>query len=404
MTPFIITMREFLYSQPGGPEKHITDNFYLKIANDLLKAMDKSGVCRWLHPDIVKHLALCLIGYYQDVIADAGIWHAFIDQHRKLYEGRTLPFFNTGDEYVDYEINYEDIRFLIWYFIAMSDDTHRNIYPLDPRIEQLASISYSLLEERYDEAPIPEHYRLAHELEMNNPEDLEEIYGLGLWLFLHCYLMTPAFALSLHHILSEPELDNKDLEAIEKRINQAMQEDTIGPLAYYMSEWLHLIVDHKIPTVHTQKKHDIEYHPYYLKVMEYTGGHNIVFFKTYQELNNFFINIIGWDKDERHLPDLAKSGWFAVMVHPEKGMLVASDVARSIAAPFNQWYDPATAASQAFLLLTERGRCPSDLLCEILRNKWLPDARFPGTDDTSLTIENADFIARCYLQMYYRGD
>ena len=394
----------FMLSQPDGPERRPSDYFYLGVMTDLVRTMNKAGAAKWLHPDIVSKLALCLTGYYQDVIADAGIWHAFIDQHRRLYEGRTLPFFSTDENYIDYEINPEDVRFLIWYFIAMSDADKRDIYPLDPRIEGLAESCYELLDHRYDDAPIPEHYQMAHELEMNNPEDLESLYGLGSWLFLHCYLMTPAFALSLHNLLSDPELDGDDLEAIGEKLDQAMKEDTIGPLAYHMNEWLHLIVDHRLPSVREKEKTVEELHPYYVKVMDHTDGRNIVFFKTYQEMNDFFIDILGWEKWEKHLSALEKSGWFAIMVHPEKGMLVASDVARSIAAPFNTYYDPEVARSQAFQLLTERGRCPSDLLLETLRQGWLPDARFPQTDDTALVAENSDFIARCYLQMYYRGD
>ncbi|MDE6841912.1 MAG: DUF3843 family protein, partial [Muribaculaceae bacterium] len=70
------------------------------------------------------------------------------------------------------------------------------------------------------------------------------------------------------------------------------------------------------------------------------------------------------------------------------------------------------ARTHAIDLLTERGRCPHDLLERIWHEGWLPDAVFPGDypDEESrvaahsLVTENHDFIARCYLQQYYRGD
>lgn len=51
-----------------------------------------------------------------------------------------------------------------------------------------------------------------------------------------------------------------------------------------------------------------------------------------------------------------------------------------------------------------RGLCPPDLRALVVKNGWLPDAAFPGTEDTALVRDNADFIARVYLQLYYRGD
>ena len=133
-------------------------------------------------------------------------------------------------------------------------------------------------------------------------------------------------------------------------------------------------------------------------------GQTIAFFKTYSELNRFFIDVIGWEKDENHLPQLSDSTDFVVMVNREKGMLVAKDIAKCIAAPSNPLYDKAFAEKHAFELLTVRGKCPVDLLKTIETNGWLPDASFPGSDNTTTVADNFDFIARCYLQGYYRGD
>ena len=66
----------------------------------------------------------------------------------------------------------------------MSDDTHRNLDPYDSRIEKLAKAVFGLMEEKYEEAPIPEdNWTMARELEMNVPEDIEQVYAYGLWLF-----------------------------------------------------------------------------------------------------------------------------------------------------------------------------------------------------------------------------
>lgn len=404
-----ITLSEFLALQPQPGQQTETSAFYLDIANKLLKAIADSEAGRWLHLSLNKQLALCVTGYYMDVVADGGVWRSFITACRNLY-GKTLPFYDIPGDYEEFELNAVDVRFMVWYFIAMSDDTHRLLNPLDDRVDRLASELFQLLDEEYDKAPIAEDFSFIRELDFNDPADLEELYRLGSWLFLYCYLMTPAFALTMHGILSEPAMQNNpDNEAIARRFDQSMQEDTIGPLAYLMREWLKLIVEGKMPQ-NSQGKSEMpksDPHPYWVKVKAAYPDKEIIYFATYEELNHFFIDVIGWEKGERHLANLSDSSNFAVMVNRDKGMLVAKDVAQCIADPENPCYDKDEARKNAFELLTIRGRCPADLLARIKENDWLPDAVWPGCDEATgrkLVAENFDFIARCYLQTYYRGD
>ena len=95
---------------------------------------------------------------------------------------------------------------------------------------------------------------------------------------------------------------------------------------------------------------------------------------------------------------------FVLLVNPAKGMLLAKNVAKCIADPGNPLYDKAYANIMAIELLAVRGKCPADLLSYIEENDWLPDAQFPGSGDTELVRRHWDFIARCYLQEFYRGD
>ncbi|MDE6254840.1 MAG: DUF3843 family protein, partial [Muribaculaceae bacterium] len=135
-----------------------------------------------------------------------------------------------------------------------------------------------------------------------------------------------------------------------------------------------------------------------------TGGKTVEFFDTYEALNKFFIEKLGWEAGEEHLPMMKGERDFVLMVNKYKGMLAARNVARCIASPENPYYDKDYAEKHAFDLLTVRGLCPGDLLRMIFENDWLPDARFPETEDTKLVKENRDFIARCYLQQFYVGD
>ena len=394
-----IDIKDFIFRQPSFPKEVVTDKYYLAVANKLMAIFKKSALAQVVPESVGKRMSIGLTGYFQDIIADAGIWRSFTDANRKLY-GFAVPFHFAGEEYVDYELNREDVRFMVWYFVAMSYEDMRDIYPHDARIIELADNWFAYLDSIYEDSPEPEDFNIARGLEFKDPEDQEAIYHLGQWLFLHCYLMTPAFAMTLSEIMSDPELmSGEDITKLHSRMEQSMMEDPTGPLALYIIEWLRLIIEGKLPE---KKVNDKGVHPYYTKFMEVTGGRRIQYFADYKQMNEFFIEKMGWDKNQEHLPVLKDSGYFCVLVNPERGMLVARNVAKCIADPDNPYYDKEYASAHAFDLLTVRGKCPADLVKFAYENDWLPDAVFPCTDDKELVKTNHDFIMRCYLQQYYR--
>lgn len=398
-----ITKQQFLLRQPSYPKVMTTDEYYYNLANTLLEKAEKETLFPGWPESVVQRAALAVIGYYQDVIADSGPWHAFTDECRRLY-GKKLPFYDIGPDYIDYELNREDVRFMVWYAMTMNYDVKRLTSPLDSELLKGADVWYELLQDEYDEAPMPEGHTPALGLEMRDPEDKKAIYDYGAWLFMHCYLMTPAFALTLSELLEGIDLTKSDnITEINNRLDKALMESPTGPLALYVIEWLHLIIEKK-PLPEPPEEENSEEHPYYAGFVKATNGEILKFFDSYEELNKFFIEALGWDSKEEHLAQLKGAHDFVLMVNKHKGMLLARNVARCLKAPMNPYYDEAYAREHAIELLTVRGLCPADLLRHALVNGWIPDARFPGSDDTKLVADNSDFIARCYLQTYYRGD
>ena len=403
-----ISKEQFLLRQPAYPQLTLTDPYYYDVANRLARIIrDGKWLDEW--PEgCLDRVALGLTGYLQDILTDSGIWRSFIERNRTLY-GRWLPFYTTGETYIPHELNEEDVRFLVWYTLCMTYEERRVWNPEDEHIAQAAQALHAELDRIYEDpdAPVPEDYHISKGLELNNPAETDDVFRFGNWLFMHCYLMTPAYALTLAEMMEEQRRGGKeDMEELKRKLEESMMEDPTGPLALYLREWLFLIIEGKMPPLpkHEREAADVPgAHPYYTKFVAATGGERLRFFHTYDELNRFFIDALGWAEGE-NLAQLKPFSDFVLMVHPKKGMLAAREVAKCIKLPQNPCYDEAFAKEHAIDLLTMRGLCPGDLLQYVLEHKALPDARFPGTDDYRLVEENADFIARCYLQKYYRGD
>lgn len=397
----MLKFETFLLGQPCCPEETSTDRYYFDLTNRLIEIAEKNDSVAGLHNALIERAALCVIGYFQDMIADAGLWHGFTDECRRLY-GTPVPFFTVSDQYVDYELNREDVGFMVWYAMAMYSDD-RCIYPFDSKIVSLADAWYKVLEDVYDDSPVPEGYHLAHELDVYAEEDHEMILKLGSWLYLHSWLLRPAFALTANQIVAEMVEAGKDNEEIANAIQEAVKHQPTGPLALYLGEWVHLTINHKL-SKRKEKKEEKLTHPAFQRLTAETGGEPVKFINGYKAFNEYLINTLGWKPGEEHLVQLKDCPNFVLMANPEKGLLVAPGICKCIKAPSNPMYDAEYASEHAIELLTERGACPHDLLSYVCENGWLPDAKFPGSNDHELVSKFHDFIARCYLQLYYRGD
>lgn len=401
-----IKMQEFLVMQPGFPEDFPTDEYYLGVANELMRICIDNGLAELSSEPIAKKAALLIANYFEDVVADGGLWRSFVEANKKLY-GYRVPFFPVGDDYIDYELNREDVRWMTWYAVAMYSETLRGIYPLNPVLMQVADSCFDYLERIYEDAPTPDNFMLGRGLDYTDKEDEKQIVELGQWLFQHSYLLTPSFSLSLFEIVMEAQAaKEKDIPAyVEQRLNEAIGERPIGPLALFITEWLMMMLHNRLIDVTLPPKREADkrpVHKYYEQFTKATGGGEIMFFASYEEMNRFFIDGLGWEAGKEHLSQAKGAHDYVLLVNKYKGMLMARDVARCIAAPDNTLYDKEYARENAFAMLSVRGCCPADLVKYAFSQGWVPDAAFPGSSDTTLVQKYWDMIARCYLQEYYR--
>lgn len=399
----LISKRQFEIRQPSYRNKAEEEDFFLKLANTLARKVVYNNMLPDWPESVICRAAMCVTGYFQDILADTGLWRAFIKMNRHLY-GIPVPFYKIKDTYIDYELNPEDVRFMTWYSLALNYEDMRIIDPFDSAIIQVADQWYDILEDNYEDAPVPESYKISHGIDLKDNADQTRVFDLCEWMFMYSYLMSPAYSLTLMNIMQEPDMVNADAEKLTVRINQSMAEDPTGPLALYLNEWLQLIIDDKIPSENSRQEDNVGLHKYYSRIISYTGGSPIVFIKGYQNLNRFFIDVLGWSEGESHLPQMQNEEDFVLLADKTKGLLLAKNIAKCIKADNNPYYNKDYAQNHAMELLTVRGMCPADLLRYIQSRDMLPDSHFRGSEDHTLVAENFDFIARCYLQLYYRGD
>lgn len=403
----VITEKEYLKRKVDTSNFYSSDKNYLELANSMLTEWNESGLFTSVSEELKKDTVLCLTGYMLDICADMGLWRAFTSQCTRWY-GQPVPFYDANNEYVEYELNSIDVRFLLWYSLSMANiDNPVWLYPYSLELKDLADRLHAQMEKVYDDLPAPEGMINTNELDMYDPDDADTIALLGRWLYWSSYLLVPAFKSNMYAIYTETD-NGSDKEALVKAMELAQMQTPTGPLALYLREWVWLVVTGKIPV--NQQPEKMETHPYFEGFKQANNGSRIAFFKSYIMMNRFLGRALGWDPKADNLPDIKKSHDFTLLVNKTKGMLIARDVARIIYHEGNKYYEPATARLQAFTLLSTRGRCPIDLTTFCLTHSCLPDIRWPGHEESNgehpevkAIIKAADFLARLYLLQYYRA-
>lgn len=170
-----------------------TDLYYIRLANRVYYRLEEIpmfeiGEQAGFAPgkNEYKELSCMLTAYFEDVISGSGIFRAFTAEHRKRY-GKPLPFYSPND-YIDDEINTEDLLFLIWHYWLQIQNESVPISPFHPLIEQTAESVMELFDEAYESAP--ENRKLTAFLVASTSDQLSlyELYDRFFWLGTASYL------------------------------------------------------------------------------------------------------------------------------------------------------------------------------------------------------------------------
>ena len=396
-----ITLDDLKRRLPDPDDFKATDEYYLTLAKYIDKLWVSMKVFPEINEEIHKSVVVSLVSYYQDVIADAGLWRAFVMMCRKLYR-RPVPFYEEPDDYIDYELNQIDVQFIVWYSLESQLGFNGLVSPYDPDLLRFSRQVYKLFDFLYDDAPEPENFKQLMELDLDDRNQVREIFKMSGWLFWNSYFLRPVSKYAYEPDISEDdELTIDETLTDERRLRITFERPT-GPLALLVDEWLRLVVDDRLPRV--EKLTPVPDHKYY-KAMKHAVGDVIAFCRTYDELERFLSEDLRWGSNpEGHLPQLRDFSNFVLYADRRKGLIVAHDVAQYIRHASNACYDAREAADAAHTLVMEAGKCPVDLVRYLFENDLLPDAKYPAGADGKLLHDNWDFFARMYLRNFYRAD
>ena len=410
----VISIKDFMLKQPNYPEVAESDKYYIILANRLAKLLTNSRLLINEPEQVRKDVILAAVGYFQDVVADAGVWRSFCTVCKEYY-GSPLPLYPIPDDYIESELNEVDLRFVVWYVLEMSREERGLLSPFDPAVERTAKLFFTVLDAAYDDAPVPVELQMALDVDLNDESEAQRIYDLSYWLFWDCWFLRPAAREAMrraqteaHRIIKENPREEDARPLLAELNRNVMVESVTGPLALPIGEWLRLIVDGVMPRREAEATSATP-HKYYSALLRATGGKEIAFFSSYDNLEAFLSDEMGWGHSaEGHLPSLREADNFVILGNRAKGILIAPDVAQYLAHPDNPLYNAATAAAEAHTLVTTPGRVPLDLLRYAFAHGMLPDARLPHDNNNnasgSLLHANWDFLARLYLGPYSRPD
>jgi hypothetical protein len=205
-----ISVSDFRKLHPDGVTSD-SDIYFTSLANKILRAFNQEPFSSQdIDPDWLKTFTIRSVAYFEDVISHFGLFAGLRKIHLKMF-GKKLPFYTLGKEYIDEEINVEDIQFIVWSTIQEAvNESKRNslINPENVLIELTSQTIFIILDEEYETAPENEEiYHLLHKYQFDNFYTFRMILK---WLYYNSYL-------SMHYPLFNLETNKKKISEFSSK-------------------------------------------------------------------------------------------------------------------------------------------------------------------------------------------
>lgn len=129
-----------------------TDSFYTRVANHLYSLLGSYKT--YFNDKILRHVALKLAWYMEDIVADMGLWRSFssLCQQRWQFD---VPLFHIDEDYYPDEPSLNAVSYLIWDVVAEEDPENVPYAGYAP-LNDMAFLAYSYLYSIFETCPINE--------------------------------------------------------------------------------------------------------------------------------------------------------------------------------------------------------------------------------------------------------
>ncbi|WP_179021542.1 DUF3843 family protein [Winogradskyella forsetii] len=231
-----IYLKHWLELKPKNYSSN-TDLYYLKIANEIYSNLDNNtltALSQLMNKEDIYILCCFITCYFEDIISQTNIWQAFKEQYAQQHH-KKLPFYNIDDNYIDEEINVQDIAFLIWYFTNSLEDEWF-VTPYSDTFLILAEQAISVLDEAFEYAPENEQLKKLFDFKPHTDEFYETRAFLQM-LFFDSYLFYPdvkrRFDFSIFEIIEESK--DEDSNSIMGYIREVTDEFTFNKVSSLLS-------------------------------------------------------------------------------------------------------------------------------------------------------------------------
>lgn len=233
-------------------EKQVaTDRYYLKLCNKVKQAIatnkQSAGLQIYLGKKEMNILTCFLTSYFEDIISETNLWNTFVKHHVELYH-KPLPFFKT-EEYYEDEIDLQDVRFLIWYFLNTFQQ-EKFTAPFNHFITETAEKVMDVFDAAWDYAPENKALKPFYSIS-ENETDFYRSRNLINNILFESYLFFPDTLLDLRSNEMNIIEENRDDENLISFLNE-LRDDAIHNahtrlLGFYGKEWASKIVGENHP-------------------------------------------------------------------------------------------------------------------------------------------------------------
>lgn len=241
MKKTLVPKLEITRRHPKGMQS-ATDMEYSRVATEIVAAMETLNVTD-IPKSGLKEIAVNVALYFEDVVADAGIWRSFAGRIKELY-GRQLPFYDVDAEsYFPDEPNEGDVKLLIWY--TMLDVHYGKVgNPENEVLEKLARAAYGVIDRNFETVAVNEELKEYFQ-KADFTADYYTMRDAMKWLLYDCYLTyVPQMAGRIASRVEETMYGMRctPQEAFYQLENILTYEQEIGPLELPAQEWMAMIL------------------------------------------------------------------------------------------------------------------------------------------------------------------